>query len=85
MITTFHFWQLQLLPCWTMQIKSAFIRLFETHSKREIGKFVLNKTKDCIGLLLGLLERNRKDGGWFFRVMCDPIEENVDEESADGF
>ena len=60
-----------------IKAKSAFIRLFETHSKREIGKFILNKTKDCIGLLLGLLERNRQTGGWFFRVMCDPIEGNV--------
>ena len=38
---------------------------------------ILNKTKDCIGLLLGLLERNRQTGGWFFRVMCDPIEGNI--------
>ena len=60
-----------------IKAKSAFIRLFETKSKREIGKFILNKTKDCIGLLLGLLERNRQTGGWFFRVMCDPIEGNV--------
>ena len=60
-----------------IKAKSAFIRLFETHSKREIGKFILNKTKDCIGLLLGLLERNRQTGGWFFRVMCDPIEGNI--------
>ena len=60
-----------------IKAKSAFIRLFETRSKREIGKFILNKTKDCIGLLLGLLERNRQTGGWFFRVMCDPIEGNV--------
>ena len=60
-----------------IKAKSAFIRLFETHSKREIGKFILNKTKDCVGLLLGLLERNRQTGGWFFRVMCDPIEGNV--------
>ena len=43
-----------------IKAKSAFIRLFETKSKREIGKFILNKAKDCIGLLLGLLERNRQ-------------------------
>ena len=60
-----------------IKAKQAFIRLFESKSKKEIGKYVLNKTKDCIGLLLGLLERNRQDGGWFFRVMCDPIEGNV--------
>ena len=60
-----------------IKAKQAFIRLYETHSKREIGKFILNKTKDCIGLLLGLLERNRQTGGWFFRVMCDPIEGNI--------
>ena len=37
-----------------IKAKQAFIRLYETHSKKEIGKFILNKTKDCIGLLLGL-------------------------------
>ncbi len=60
-----------------IKAKRAFIRVFETKSKREIGKFILNKTKDCIGLLLGLFERNRQTGGWFFRVMCDPIDGNV--------
>ena len=59
-----------------IKAKQAFIRLFAKKSKREIGKYVLNKTKDCIGLLLGLLERDRQTGGWFFRVMCDPIEGN---------
>ena len=57
-----------------IKAKEAFIRLFENKSKKEIGKFVLNKTKDCVGLLLGLLERNRMEGGWYFRVMCDPID-----------
>ena len=33
--------------------------------------------KDCIGMLLGLFERDRKTRGWFFRVMADPIEGNV--------
>ena len=60
-----------------IKAKQAFIRLYENKSKREIGKYVLNRTKDCIGLLLGLFERNRRDGGWFFRVMCDPLEGNV--------
>ena len=60
-----------------IKAKSAFIRLFETHSKRELGKFILNKTKDCVGLLLGLLERNRQTSSWFFRVKCDPLEGNV--------
>ena len=46
-----------------IKAKQAFIRLFENKSKREIGKFILNKTKDCIVLLLGLLERNRQEGG----------------------
>ena len=56
-----------------IKAKQAFIRLYENKSKREIGKYVLNRTKYCIGLLLGLFERNMRDGGWFFRVMCDRI------------
>ena len=39
--------------------------------------FILNKTKDCIGLMLGLLEKNNQDGKWYFRVMVDPLEGNV--------
>ena len=30
---------------------------------------------------MGLFERNRQTGGWFFRVMVDPLEGNVIEES----
>ena len=56
-----------------IKAKQAFIRLFDGYSKKEIGMFILNKTKDCIGLLLGLFERNFQNGGWFFRVMVDPI------------
>lgn len=65
-----------------IKAKRAYIRLFDGNSKRkEYGRFVLNQTKDCIGLLLGLLERNRQTGGWYFRVMVDPIEGNVITES----
>ncbi len=48
-----------------------------------MGRFVLNETKDCIGLLLGLFERNRQTNGWFFRVMVDPIEGNTAIKSYD--
>lgn len=64
-----------------IKAKSAYIRLF--NEKYEIGKFILNKTKDCIGLLLGLLERNPSAGKWFFRVMVDPIEGNCVKSSYD--
>ena len=60
-----------------IKAKNAFIRLFNGATNKEIGIFILNETKDCIGLLLGLFERNRQTGGWFFRVMIDPIEGNV--------
>lgn len=60
-----------------IKAKSAFIRLINGKTKKEMGRFVLNETKDCIGLLLGLFERNRQTNGWFFRVMVDPIEGNT--------
>ena len=64
-----------------IKAKSAFIRLVNGKTKKEMGRFVLNQTKDCIGLLLGLFERNRQTGGWFFRVMVDPLEGNTVKES----
>ena len=60
-----------------IKAKNAFIRLFNGATNKEIGIFILNETKDCIGLLLGLFERNRQTGGWLFRVMVDPIEGNM--------
>jgi len=66
-----------------IKAKSAFIRLINGKTKHEIGRFVLNETKDCIGLLLGLFERNRQNGKWFFRVMVDPIEGNTAIKSYD--
>ena len=56
-----------------IKAKEAFIRLFDGDTKKEIGMFLLNKTKDCVGLLLGLFQRDNQSGGWFFRVMADPI------------
>ena len=59
-----------------IEAKSAYIRIFDgDNQENEFGRFILNRTKSCIGLLLGLLER--MCGGWYFRVMVDPIEGNV--------
>ena len=66
-----------------IKAKSAFIRLINGKTKKEMGRFVLNETKDWIGLLLGLFERNRQTNGWFFRVMVDPIEGNTAIKSYD--
>ena len=60
-----------------IKAKSAFIRLINGKNKKEMGRFVLNQTKDCIGMLLGLFERNKQTGGWFFRVMVDPLDGNT--------
>ena len=46
-----------------------------------MGRFVLNQTKDCLGLLLGLFERNRQTNGWYFRVMIDPLEGHTVKDS----
>ncbi|MCQ2817031.1 MAG: TerD family protein [archaeon] len=55
--------------------KSGFIRVYTRG--RELGKYILARTKDCVGLLLGLFERNMNNGEWFFTVMADPIEGRV--------
>jgi tellurium resistance protein TerZ len=66
-----------------IKAKSAFIRLVNGKTKKELGRFVLKETKDCIGLLLGLFERDRQTGGWYFRVMVDPLAGHVITESYD--
>ena len=38
--------------------------------------YILKKTKDCIGLLLGVFERGPIPNIWYFRVMADPIKGN---------
>ena len=55
--------------------KSASIRLYT--STYEIGKYTLNRTKDCIGLLLGIFERDPSETFWYFRVMADTIKGNT--------
>ena len=53
--------------------KSGFIRLYT--NSNGIGKYTLSRSKDCIGLLLGLFERDISNlDRWYFRVMVDPIE-----------
>ena len=57
-----------------IRAKSAYIRIFtDTY---HIGKYVLTRTKDTIGLLLGVFERDRNKNTWYFRVMADPIHGN---------
>ena len=64
-----------------IKAKSAFIRIY-TNSVG-IGRYILSRTKDCIGLLLGLFERDSQIGKWYFNIMCDPIEGNVITNSYD--
>ena len=55
--------------------KSGFIRLYT--NSNEIEKYILSRSKDCIGLLLGLFERDSSNlNRCFFSVMVDPIEGN---------
>ena len=58
-----------------IKAKKAFIRLYT--KKDKIGKYLLNRTKDCVGLLLGVFERDTKLNIWYFRVMADPLEGKV--------
>ena len=57
-----------------IKARSAYIRLFTRNY--HIGKYTLNRTKDCIGLLLGVFERDQTGMFWYFRVMADPIHGN---------
>ena len=57
-----------------IRAKSAYIRIYTP--SYHIGKYVLNRTKDCIGLLLGVFERDPIQNIWYFRVMADPIRGN---------
>ena len=57
-----------------IRAKSAYIRLYtDTFG---IGRYTLARTKDCIGLLLGVFERDVNRNVWCFRVMADPIHGN---------
>ena len=58
-----------------IKAKSAYIRVFT--DKYNIGKFTLTRTKDCIGLLLGVFQRDPTQKIWYFRCMADPISGNV--------
>ena len=62
--------------------RSAFIRLFTR--TYHIGKYILRRTKDCIGLLLGVFERSPDPFCWYFRVMADPLHGNVVTQSFAG-
>jgi len=64
-----------------IKAKSGFIRLFTRKAK--LGKYVLSRSKDCVGLLLGLFERDNYNDQWFFQVMLDPIEGRVVTDSYD--
>lgn len=64
-----------------IKAKSGFIRLYTNTTG--LGKYILSKSKDCIGLLLGLFERDNSNNRWFFQVMIDPIEGNVVTSSYD--
>ena len=55
-----------------IRARSAYIRLFT--NTFSIGKYTLARTKDCIGLLLGIFERDINRNVWCFRVMADPIQ-----------
>ena len=46
-------------------------------TKKEMGRFFFN----CLGILLGLFERNRQTNGCYFRVMIDPLEGHTVKDS----
>jgi len=64
-----------------IKAKSGYIRLYTNTTG--LGKYILAKSKDCIGLLLGVFERDNSNNRWFFQVMVDPIEGNMITNSYD--
>ena len=58
-----------------IKAQSAYIRVYTNNYN--IGKFILTRTKDCIGLLLGVFQRDQTQNIWYFRCMADPISGNV--------
>ena len=60
-----------------IRARRAYIRLFEPHSRMEMGRFSVNRAYDCIGLLMGIMHKSRRDGRWYLAVMVEPIPGNV--------
>ena len=58
-----------------IKAQSAYIRLYTNNYS--IGRYTLARTKDCIGLLLGVFQRYEANNTWYFRCMADPIRGNV--------
>ena len=58
-----------------IKAKSAYIRVYTNNY--EIGRYTLTRTKDCIGLLLGVFQREPTQNIWYFRCMADPLSGNV--------
>ena len=58
-----------------IKAQSAYIRLYTNNYS--IGRYTLARTKDCIGLLLGVFQRYEAQNTWYFRCMADPIRGNV--------
>jgi len=64
-----------------IKAKSGFIRLYTNTTG--IGKYILSRSKDSTGLLLGLFERDEIKNRWYFQVMLDPIEGREIRQSYD--
>ena len=58
-----------------IKAQSAYIRVYT--NSYNIGRYTLKRTKDCIGLLLGVFQRYEGQNMWYFRCMADPISGNV--------
>ena len=58
-----------------IKAQSAYIRVYTNNYN--IGRYTLQRTKDCIGLLLGVFQRDPTQNIWYFRCMADPISGNV--------
>ena len=58
-----------------IKAQSAYIRVYTNNYN--LGRFTLQRTKDCIGLLLGVFQRDPTQNIWYFRCMADPISGNV--------
>ena len=60
----------------TSFIKTNFVRIKLYTSDYNIGQYTINKPRDCIGLLLGIFERDTTQNIWYFRTVNETLNSN---------
>ena len=59
---------------------NGYIRICELPSKKEFGIYYLREINNC-GMLLGLLQKDKTNGKWYFECIASPLEGNTIQNS----